>query len=241
MSGAPPGDERPLVTEPVDPGAGHYRRPTVPARRFEDEQGRLIRYGDRWGAAGPPEESYSVLRNAERFQPLHAVATALIEHLGERYSIEQREDPDLEEHWRSRGAEVLGSTVLVPVGGDGAPLSFLATGLPGLIVGAGRFYQELFPRCGCEACDEEWEGCADDLERLVFAVAEGRFTEKVIGGRQPVSIEYRIDDPSHGSISGFLGIEDFPAERVEEGRRASRGGDGVWPAWLLRRAADGRR
>jgi hypothetical protein len=35
----------------------------------------------------------------------------------------------------------------------------------------------LFPVCGCDACDEDWERGADELEDAVLAVAAGRFTE----------------------------------------------------------------
>ena len=37
--------------------------------------------GDRWGIEGPPEEAYSRVTNPERFQPLHAAATELLDRL----------------------------------------------------------------------------------------------------------------------------------------------------------------
>ena len=37
--------------------------------------------GDRWGIEGPPDEAYSQVTNPERFQPLHAAATELLDRL----------------------------------------------------------------------------------------------------------------------------------------------------------------
>jgi len=40
-------------------------------------------------------------------------------------------------------------------------------------------YDEVFPVCGCSACDERWDYLADDLEWQMFAIVGGGLTEKV--------------------------------------------------------------
>ena len=45
--------------------------------------------GDRWGIEGPPEEVYSRVTNPERFQPLHAAATELLDRLEREFGVER--------------------------------------------------------------------------------------------------------------------------------------------------------
>ena len=41
---------------------------------------------DRWGIEGPPDEAYSRVTNPERFQPLHAAATELLDRLEREFA-----------------------------------------------------------------------------------------------------------------------------------------------------------
>ena len=50
--------------------------------------------GDRWGIEGPPEEAYSRVTNPERFQPLHAAATELLDRLEREFGVERLEGHD---------------------------------------------------------------------------------------------------------------------------------------------------
>lgn len=65
----------------------HYVRPVIDAGVFEDEQGRVIDYGNRWGDDGPPEDTYSVDPHPQRFAPIHTIGEALIAHLSETYDV----------------------------------------------------------------------------------------------------------------------------------------------------------
>ncbi|MGX9294439.1 DUF6226 family protein [Tsukamurella paurometabola] len=47
----------------------------------------MIEYGDRWGIDSPPDDSYSRTINLDRFEPLHLVADALIDHLVSTYEV----------------------------------------------------------------------------------------------------------------------------------------------------------
>lgn len=62
-----------------------YVRPVVPVRVFRDASGQVIEYGNRWGHQSPPETTYSVATNPERFAPLHTIAEGLIAHLAANY------------------------------------------------------------------------------------------------------------------------------------------------------------
>ena len=53
--------------------------------------------GDRWGIEGPPEEAYSRVTNPERFQPLHAAATELLDRLEREFGVERLEGHDADD------------------------------------------------------------------------------------------------------------------------------------------------
>jgi hypothetical protein len=123
-----------------------YRRPPIPRGEFRDAGGHVIRYGDRWGDTAPDELPYGVTTHPERFAPLQDVARAL---------------------------EAALPTAHRP-GGVGIPVEIELTDLPGAFVWvAGHRFP--FPVCGCDACDEDVERLAEDMEHLVGAVVAGRW------------------------------------------------------------------
>ena len=139
-----------------------YVRPVVEARTFHDTEGRAIPYGDRWGGGSPAEDSYSVTSNLDRFAPLHDVADALIEHLRRTYEVSIEEGV---EHARDlmnpAAAEAVRAVRVVAAGVGSATLTFVFTSFPGIRLHAGFLPDFSFPPCGCDACDETWESCAD--------------------------------------------------------------------------------
>ncbi len=153
-----------------------YVRPSVPERVYRDESGAVIRYGDRWGFDSPPEDSYSHTSNLDRFEPLHQVADALIEHLVSTYEVTaacvEFDDTD----WN---CSTLKAVRLTPVVENAASLLFRFTDYPSVELDAGLSRKLSYPRCSCDACDETWETFADELEVLVLAVAAGRFNERI--------------------------------------------------------------
>ena len=64
-----------------------FVRPPVSARAYQDDDGRVIKHGNRWGRNSPPEESYSRTSNLDRYEPLQVVARALVEYLASTYDV----------------------------------------------------------------------------------------------------------------------------------------------------------
>jgi Family of unknown function (DUF6226) len=198
-----------------------YTRPAITAREFRDESGAVIRYGARW-TGSPPDDSYSRVSNPERFAPLQTVANALIEHLRAEYRADI-----------AALAESFTKLVTVtPDRADAAPLEFRFTDFPGVVIRAGVRCRAAFPACGCDACDDTWEKVADDMECLVFAVAEGTFVERIAltsGGT--ASVEYTIRSPNGTGRGGSSGGVEADAGLRDDAARLDRLPVGRWQPW----------
>ena len=134
--------------------------------------------GDRWGIEGPPEEAYSRVTNPERFQPLHAAATKLLDRLERAFAVERLEGRDVEDEL---GRESLARPPirLVPNDPQAAPIVVAFTEFPGLHLRFGSWRKEPFPNCGCDACDETAEGLIEEMTKMVEAVVSGGFRESI--------------------------------------------------------------
>ena len=120
---------------------------------------------DRWGPEGPPEEAYSRVTNPERFRPLHAAATELLDRL-------ERHDAD--DEWS--GATLARPPIrLVPHDSQAAPIVVAFTDFPGLYLKFGSWRTEPFPDCGCDACDEIPDGLIVEMTVRVEVVVSGWF------------------------------------------------------------------
>lgn len=165
-----------------------YTRPHIEARVFRDDSGAVIDYGNRWvDLDGPPEDSYSVVEHPERFAPLHVVATALVEHFADVYAVDLEEGIHLlAPHAHTPLAEQVRRVVrLTPHHQHAAPITFVWTDDPAVWIYAGALFQSIYPSCSCNACDEDWEYCADEMEGQTFAIVEGGLSEQVSGPKRP--------------------------------------------------------
>ncbi len=159
-----------------------YIRPHIEPDDFFDAQGERIDYGNRWAHLdGPPEDSYSVDEHPERFAPLHAVADALIAHLVTTYAVDVEEGAHVAADFRhpTPADAVVRAVRFTPRHEASASMTVLFTAYPGVRVRAGMFFEEAFPSCGCDACDETWDAAAEELEQQVLSIAGGGLTEKV--------------------------------------------------------------
>lgn len=203
-----------------------YRRPMIEPVEFYDDDGAVIAYGDRWGSESPPSESYSVLSNVERLRPVHRVAEALIDALRTDYAATVEDDLAVASDLMHDRDDVIRAVRITPDDSTAAPLTFVFTSFPSVIVHAGVLHDFLYPVCGCDACDETWERQADSMEWDVQAVVEGGYEERA--GRQGEGFRLSGAD---GSRSSSGRSQDVPRARLDAASRVLADIDGRWNAW----------
>ncbi|POX66817.1 hypothetical protein C3481_00620 [Microbacterium sp. Ru50] len=214
-----------------------YVRPTVDAPVFRDADGAVIEYGRRWPGS-PPEETYSVDTHPERFAPLHAVGDALVAHLRTAYDVVVDEGVavagDLN---RPSFSDVLRAVRLRPTDPRCAAVTVVFDAYPGISVHSGLLHDARYPHCGCDACDEEWEAVATDLEQHVFAVVTGNFREAIVPGAE-LPVRHAFTFPE-GGRSGESRADGFPPERVSKAREVLRDLPDGWAPWPRAQASPG--
>jgi Family of unknown function (DUF6226) len=232
-------DEPPAMhRRPVSPvpGQPHYVRPRLPAVTYYSEAGEPIPYGRRWGDSEPDPDSYSVDSHPERFAGLHVIARALIEYLAAVYDVEVHEDRTHAAELLMEAPDVLQAVKVTPRRSGTAPLTFVLTGYPGVIVHAGVLHDFPFPVCGCDACDETVETTADRLELLVLTVAAGGYSERYpVGSRRWSEYALTAFDGS-GSESGKGEPGPVATHRLHDAEIRLRDVAGGWSPWPLRRS-----
>lgn len=211
-----------------------YIRPHVDEPVFVDASGAVIDYGHRWNGM-PPEDTYSVESNLERFAPLHAVADALIDHLRDTYDVDMDEGPEVAADLMHGPVEALRAVRVRPRDPACAALSFVFSAYPGVTMHAGLLHDFHFPDCGCDACDCTWDGEAGNLEKQVFAVVEGRYREVIEGGLRPW-VAHTFTYPDGMWTSGRS--RDASPERRRAAKSVLRGVADGWAAWPLRPDGD---
>lgn len=134
--------------------------------------------GYRWGPEGPPMEAYSRVTNPERFLPLHAAATELLDRLEREFAVDRLEGHDADDNWS--GATLERPPIrLVPHDPQAAPIVVAFTDFPAVYVKFGYRDSEPFPDCGCDACDEMPDGLIEKMTGMVELVIFGGFRESV--------------------------------------------------------------
>lgn len=179
-----------------------YARPSIDALEFRDSGGEVIDYGHRWDGS-PPENTYSVDTHPERFAPLHAVADALIAHLRDTYDVDIDEGAEVAaDLLHPSYHDVVRAVRIRPNDPACASLTLVFTAYLGIYMHAGLLNDFHYPVCGCDACDSNWEGEADDLERQVLAVVAGRYRETVELRELDPWIGYAFTYPDGARSSG---------------------------------------
>ena len=207
-----------------------YVRPTLPSQVFYDSTGAVIDYGNRWGGGLAPKDSYGVDSNPQRFAPLHLVADALIQHLTETYAVTVSEDAAFAADLMHEPGDVLRAVRVDPANPDAAPLTFVYTSYPGVILHAGLLHDFPFPQCGCDGCDETAESAAQELEWTVLDVAAGGYSERVNPGTQ-LPIGYEIASADGTPLeTGARGL-DCPTSRLRDAESQLRRLPGRWQPW----------
>jgi hypothetical protein len=116
--------------------------------------------------------------DTDRFAVLHDIAETLLDDLAERYVVERRESKEL------LGPEdaLVRMVRLIPRTPAAGPLAVAFTDFPGLMVRLGRWWAEVLPACGCEACGEDPAELSAALRAQVDALIEGGLWERVRRG-----------------------------------------------------------
>ena len=131
------------------------------------------------GRGEPPDEAYSRVTNSERFRSLHGAALGLVERLKAEYDVEMSEGYELGDFGVSREELARPTIMLCPNDTDCAPITVAFTDFPGVIVGFGKWKEEPFPNCGCDACDEDTDGETESMTEMFESVMTGGFLEAV--------------------------------------------------------------
>ncbi len=134
---------------------------------------------DTWGREGPPDEAYSRVTNPERFLPLHEAALRLIDRLRADFYVEMTEGYDLSVLGISEDGLARPSITLIPDNADCAPIAVAFTDFPGVGVRLGKWKEEPFPDCGCDACDEDADDEITYMTEMFESVVSGGFLEAI--------------------------------------------------------------
>ena len=132
-----------------------------------------------WGPEGPPDEAYSRVTNPERFQPLHEAALSLVDHLVSDFDVEITEGSEVGIMGISEDELARPSITLTPNDTACAPITVAFTHFPGVKVRFGKWKDEPFPDCGCDACDEDADGEIEGMTEMFDSVIAGEFMEAV--------------------------------------------------------------
>jgi hypothetical protein len=149
----------------------------------------------------PSPEAHGRVTDPERYSVLHDAANQLLGELDERYVVARTDGLEVDQEI-GRMARTEAITRLAPHAADAAPLVIAITSFPGVIARFGRWHIEAFPRCGCDACDEDPLDLVEQVQGDVRALVEGRFREAIVGRFRP-GLTYAVagHGPSHSGWS----------------------------------------
>ena len=161
----------------------------------------------------------------------------IIGRLDSDFEVERTEGYGLDEELE-RDLSLAGPCVrLSPRDTHAAPIAVAFSAFPGLHVRFGRWRTELFPVCGCDACDESAEGQIERLTKRVDDVISGRFREAIQRPLIPFMgygwIKAKFWSPV-GSHSSRVRLDGRRAHRMSGGRRRL---DLDWKLWHRRQTA----
>jgi hypothetical protein len=177
----------------------------------------------------PLPDEFSGVTRAGRFHVLHQAADTLLDELQEQYAVDRRETK--EPASRQPDAPVVRVVRLMPRSPAASQLSVAFTDFPGVVLRLGRWYEDAFPSCGCDACDESPDDLVEDLHIRVAAHVEGGLWERIRRGLTTSWIETRLIAP------GFRTSRQSPVSAYEA-RAARREGFAAavqWGPWPRRR------
>jgi hypothetical protein len=164
----------------------------------------------------PPPEAYGRVTNPERYVVVQEAAAVLLDQLEQTYLVRRSEpnpDPDLVTRYGASHA-----VRLDPENDEAGPLVCTFSAFPGVMLTLGGGYEQAFPSCGCDACNEDPDRVVEELQRTSELMAQGALVEAVEGN----FYSFRI-----GGLSGTTVISDDDPRRMLPRFRS-------WTAWSQR-------
>ena len=165
---------------------------------------------------GPQPEAYGRITYPERYLVVHEAAAGLMDVLEETFVVRRSEpDPAPDLVTRCRAFRAIR---LDPEDPDAGTLLCTFTSFPGVILALGGGFEQPFPWCGCDACDEAPENVVRDLVRTTELFVQGGLVEGFKGNKYSCRI---------GGHSGTTVLADEDPRRRLPKRRS-------WKAWTKR-------
>ncbi|MHA7269186.1 DUF6226 family protein [Arthrobacter sp. HLT1-20] len=187
--------------------------------------------------AAVPDAAYSRVSHPERFGGLHEVADALVEHLLSHYDCVRQDGLALlpqQGGMENQEVAALRAVKVTPANAHAAPLIFEYLDFPSVQIHAGLLHAAPGPNCGCDACDETLDTAAEELERLVFAIAAGEYKEWITGGLSP-ALHMSMAFPGGSSSSSLpLRHSRLPKGRIKAAQGVFKNLPGGWQSWPKR-------
>ena len=180
----------------------------------------------RWGDEGPPEEAYGRVTDPERFAPLHDAALEMIGRLEADFDVQRVEGYGLDEELESKRGLARPSVRLSPADPEAAPITVVFTDFPGLFVRFGRWKEELFPVCGCDACDETAESGIESLIEKVD-LGDGTWIPRGCPGSQGAVWPWQPGGGVGDTLSWPPLVQDQPRSCAQDVRRTPPPGAGL--------------
>jgi hypothetical protein len=168
----------------------------------------------------PDDDAYGLVTNPDRYQVVVDATRSIIDELVATYEVVSTAGNSAVDIPNFQGPA---SDVVRLHPREGASLTFMFTGFPGVVVHEGELCVQAFPACGCDACNESPTGLIERLEKLVRAVVEGRYAEELTKRTLSCSIAGEWSSSSS-------------EERLQRGEWNQHGslGPRQWPAWTTR-------
>ncbi len=189
----------------------------------------------RWERESPPDEAYGRVTDSGRFEPLHSAAIEMIARLEADFEVERVEAYGLDDELEGPLTCARPSVKLSPVDPAAAPITVTFSDYPGLHIRFGRWSTQLFPVCGCDACDESAEDEIERLTMMVDSVTTGGFREAVQPSVEDGWLKTEFWTPGYGGKSSGSSVGWARALRMSGGRRRL---ELDWKPWPRRRAAN---
>jgi hypothetical protein len=177
---------------------------------------------------GPPAEAYGRVSDPGRYAPLRAIAHRVLDELENRYAVTRNVFTEHDRHGDSPATGVR----LTPADPAAAPLAVTFTAFPGLDVRMGRSNNFYLPSCGCDACDDSVEDCAEELRDAVHALTAGTFGERLVHDHGWWHEHWYRDAEGGYSRSRSR----LRRRELAELRRTMPGGELAWAPWPTRAA-----